>query len=95
MFERFVERRAEEARSDTPVVLIVGPRRAGKTTLVRKMGQIGRTYITLDDQTILEAAQSDPAGFIRGLDRAIIDEIQRAPYLLLAIKKTGDKALST
>ncbi len=78
MFERFVERRAEEALSDTPVVLIVGPRRAGKTTLVRKMGEAGRTYVTLDDQTVLEAAQSDPAGFIRGLDRAIIDEIQRA-----------------
>ena len=91
MFERFVERRAEEALSDTPVVLIVGPRRAGKTTLVRKMGEAGRTYITLDDQTVLEAAQSDPAGFIRGLDRAIIDEIQRAPDLLLAIKKTVDE----
>jgi uncharacterized protein len=78
MFERFVERRAKEALSDTPVVLIVGPRRAGKTTLVRKMGETGRTYVTLDDQTVLEAAQSDPAGFIRGLDRAIIDEIQRA-----------------
>lgn len=91
MFERFVERRAEEALSDTPVVLIVGPRRAGKTTLVRKMGESGRTYITLDDQTVLEAAQSDPAGFIRGLDRAIIDEIQRAPDLLLAIKKTVDE----
>jgi predicted AAA+ superfamily ATPase len=91
MFERFVERRAEEALSDTPVVLIVGPRRAGKTTLVRKMGDAGRAYITLDDQTALEAAQSDPAGFIRGLDRAIIDEIQRAPDLLLAIKKTVDE----
>ena len=91
MFKRFVERRAEEALSDTPVVLIVGPRRAGKTTLVRKMGDTGRTYITLDDQTVLDAAQSDPAGFIRGLDRAIIDEIQRAPDLLLAIKKTVDE----
>jgi hypothetical protein len=40
---------------------------------------------------VLEAAQSDPAGFIRGLDRAIIDEIQRAPDLLLAIKKTVDE----
>ncbi len=86
-----MERRAEEALSDTPVVLIVGPRRAGKTTLVRKMGETGRTYITLDDQTVLEAARSDPAGFIRGLDRAIIDEIQRAPELLLAIKKTIDE----
>lgn len=91
MFERFVERQAEEALTDTPVVLIVGPRRAGKTTLVRKMGETGRTYITLDDQTVLEAAQSDPAGFIRGLDKAIIDEIQRAPDLLLAIKKTVDE----
>jgi predicted AAA+ superfamily ATPase len=91
MFERFVERRAEEALADTPVVLIIGPRRAGKTTLVRKMGEAGRAYITLDDQTVLEAAQSDPAGFIRGLDKAIIDEIQRAPDLLLAIKKTVDE----
>ena len=91
MFKRFVERRANEALSDTPVVLIVGPRRAGKTTLVKSMGEADRTYITLDDQTVLEAARSDPAGFIRGLDRAIIDEIQRAPDLLLAIKKTVDE----
>lgn len=91
MFGRFVERRVEEALSDTPVVLIVGPRRAGKTTLVRKMSGADRAYITLDDQTVLEAAQSDPAGFIRGLDRVIIDEIQRAPDLLLAIKKTIDE----
>ena len=91
MFQRFLERRAQEALSDTPVVLIVGPRRAGKTTLVKSMGEAGRTYVTLDDQTVLEAARSDPAGFIRGLDRATIDEIQRAPDLLLAIKKTVDE----
>lgn len=46
MYERFVERRAEEALTDTPVVLIVGPRRAGKTTLVRKLEDTGRSYIT-------------------------------------------------
>lgn len=91
MYGRFVERRAEESLLDTPVVLIVGPRRAGKTTLVRKMGDAGRVYITLDDQTVLAAAHSDPAGFIRGLDQAIIDEVQRAPGLLLAIKKTIDE----
>ena len=86
-----MERRAEEALSDTPVVLIVGARRAGKTTLVRKMEEAGRTHITLDDRTVLDAAQSDPMGFVRGLDRAIIDEVQRAPELLLAIKKTVDE----
>ncbi len=91
MYQRLVERRAEEALSDTPVVLIVGPRRSGKTTLVRKLGEAGRTYITLDDPTTLDAARSDPVGFIRSLDRAIIDEVQRAPDLLLAIKKTVDE----
>jgi len=91
MYKRFVEHRVEEALADTPVVLIVGPRRAGKTTLVRKMEEAGRTYITLDDQTTLDAAQSDPAGFIRDLEQVIIDEIQRAPGLLLAIKKAVDE----
>lgn len=91
MYKRFIESRASEALSDTPVVLIVGPRRAGKTTLVRKMEESNRTYITLDDQTVLDAAQADPVGFIRGLDLATIDEIQRAPELLLAIKKSVDE----
>ena len=91
MYERLLERKAEEALSDTPVVLIEGPRRAGKTTLVRKIGGTNRTYVTLDDRTTLNAAQSDPAGFVRGLNEATIDEIQRAPELLLAIKRSVDE----
>ena len=91
MYERLVKQMVEEALLDTPVVLIVGPRRVGKTTLVRRMEETGMTYMTLDDQTALDAAQSDPVEFIRGLDRSIIDEIQRAPDLLLAIKKSVDE----
>lgn len=91
MYERLIEHRVEEALSDTPVVLIVGPRRAGKTTIVRKLGEGSRTYVTLDDLTVLDAARSDPVGLVRGLGRATIDEIQRAPDLLLAIKKTVDE----
>lgn len=68
MYERFVERRVQDALSDTPVVLIVGPRRAGKTTLVRTMAEADRTYVTLDDKTVLDAARSDPAAFIRRPD---------------------------
>ena len=79
MYPRFVERRAEEALADTPVVLIVGPRRAGKTTLARKMAEEGRTYITLDDRTVLDAALSDPNGFIRGLDPAGAARLSGAP----------------
>ena len=51
LYERLLERKAEEALSDTPVVLVVGPRRAGKTTLVRKIGKAGRTYLMLNNQT--------------------------------------------
>jgi uncharacterized protein len=91
VYRRFLESRVREALADTPVTLIVGPRRAGKTTLARKIADKDRAYLTLDDQTTLDAARADPAGFIRGLDRAIIDEVQRVPDLLLAIKKTVDQ----
>ena len=63
MYRCFIEHRTAEALSDTPVVLIAGPRRADKTTLVQKMGSYGRTHVTLDDQTTLAAARADPVGF--------------------------------
>lgn len=91
MFPRLAESRVREVLADTPVALVVGPRRAGKTTLVRRMAEESHTYITLDDDTTLDFARSDPSGFIRRLDRAIIDEIQRAPELLLAIKLSVDE----
>jgi len=68
--------------------MVTGPRQCGKTTLVR--GFTSHRYITLDDDTVLEAARGDPSGFVRGLDQAIVDEVQRAPDLLRAIKKTID-----
>ncbi len=91
LYTRVVQTRVAEALSDTPVVLIAGPRQAGKTTLVRQMANPGMRYLTLDDELTLLAAKEDPAGLIRSLDRAIIDEIQRAPRLLLAIKKAVDE----
>jgi hypothetical protein len=76
---------------DTPVVLLAGPRQAGKTTLVRQISGNGTRYLTLDDELTLMSAREDPVGMIRSLDRAVIDEIQRAPSLLLAIKKSVDE----
>ena len=91
LYHRLIETRIADAMADTPVVLVAGPRQAGKTTLVRQMADQGMRYLTLDDELTLLAAREDPVGMIRGLDRAVIDEIQRAPQLLLAIKKTVDE----
>lgn len=90
-YPRLIEPRIAEAMKDTPVVLLAGPRQAGKTTLVRQMAPSGLRYLTLDDALTLLSAREDPVGFIRSLDRAVIDEIQRAPQLLLAIKKSVDE----
>jgi len=91
LYPRRLESRIEEAMADTPVVLLAGPRQAGKTTLVRQMSGVGMRYLTLDDELTLMSARDDPVGMIRSLDRAVIDEIQRAPQLLLAIKKSVDE----
>ena len=88
---RWIEPRIDKALLDTPVVLLAGPRQAGKTTLVRQFAERGLDYLTLDDELILLSAREDPVGMIRNLDRAVIDEIQRAPQLLLAIKKSVDE----
>lgn len=79
------------ALADTPVVLLSGPRQAGKTTLVRQLAGTERRYLTLDDELTRLAAKEDPVGFIRSIDSAVIDEVQRAPDLLLAIKKAVDE----
>lgn len=89
LYPRFLTPRIEEALTDTPVVLIGGPRQSGKTTLARQLaGQ--RAFLTLDNEPTLQAALDDPVGLVRGYDALVIDEIQRAPRLLLAIKQAVD-----
>ena len=90
-YPRHAEQSIKAALRDTRVVAIVGPRQSGKTTLARKFARNGRAYLTLDDYATLSAANSDPVAFVRGLDRAVVDEVQRAPQLLLAIKRAVDE----
>ena len=90
-YKRNLTKRIEEAMLDTPAIILSGPRQAGKTTLARHIAGSGMRYLTLDDETALLAARNDPAGLIRGQDRMVIDEIQRAPGLLPAIKKNIDE----
>ena len=90
MYPRYVEPRIREALADTRVVLLCGPRQSGKTTLARCIAGDAMRFVTLDDPTTRNAASADPAGFVRGLDRAVIDEVQRVPDLILAIKAAVD-----
>jgi len=83
-----------EALSDTPVVLLNGARQTGKSTLVQWLAKEAHParYITLDDAAVLSAARGDPIGFLTDLDSPIVlDEVQRAPELFLAIKAVVDR----
>jgi hypothetical protein len=72
--------------------MLSGPRQSGKTTLARELESDRTEYRTLDDGTLKEAAENDPQGFIKRRTKTlIIDEVQRVPSLLPAIKKTSTK----
>lgn len=78
--------------SERRVLLLSGPRQSGKTTLTRELESGQAEYRTLDDGTLREAAENDPQGFIkRRTQTLIIDEVQRIPSLLPAIKMAVDK----
>lgn len=74
-----------------PVVVLTGARQAGKSTLVELVGQTGRTYRTLDDFDVLDAARRDPAALVAGTNPITLDEVQRAPELLHAVKAAVDR----
>lgn len=94
MIARHIEASLLAALADTPVVLLHGARQTGKSTLARSVAadKHPARYLTLDDTAVLAAARSDPAGFIGGLSGPVVlDEIQRAPEVFLAIKAAVDR----
>lgn len=91
-FPRHMAAPLAEAMTDTPVVCLLGPRQSGKSTLARRAFP-DRPYYSFDDDTLRGRAASDPRGFVAGLpDGATLDEIQRVPALLSAIKVAVDEA---
>ncbi len=95
MFQRHIATAVEVALRDTPVVLLNGARRTGKTTLVQAhtAGLAGARYVTLDDAATLAAAKTDPDAFVAAGGRPfVIDEVQRAPELFRAMKLVVDRS---
>ncbi len=94
MIERALAQHLLAALSDTPVVMLVGGRQTGKSTLVTHLERHGQEaeYVTFDDPTQLAAARRDPVGFIEAFrSPVILDEVQRAPELFLPIKAAVDR----
>lgn len=78
----------------SPVVVLMGARQTGKTTLVRSEvaldGAEDRLYLTLDDLSVRERARARPEDFVRSAPFLTLDEVQREPNLILAIKAAVD-----
>lgn len=75
-----------------PVVVLTGARQTGKTTLVQHVAPVDeRPYFTLDNLDVLEAADIAPEVLVDRAPRMTIDEVQRAPQLLRAIKLAVDR----
>lgn len=82
----------ERALEISPVVVLLGARQTGKTTLVRALPRLAdRPYLTLDDFDLRALADADPETFVRRAPKLVIDEVQRSRNLLLAVKGAVDE----
>ncbi|MBO3739690.1 ATP-binding protein [Actinoplanes flavus] len=92
LLPRHAERLISAALQDTRVVLVSGARQSGKSTLVRLLaGDRAAERRDLDREQDRAAALADPSGFVAFDELMVIDEIQRVPELLLAIKVSVDE----
>ncbi|MCY4025071.1 MAG: ATP-binding protein [Acidobacteria bacterium] len=91
LYPRSLAPALREALTDTPVVCLVGPRQSGKTTLVEHLAS-DRAFVSLDEHNYRRAAEDDPDGFVAGLPPDVtLDEVQRVPVLLVAVKRAVDR----
>jgi len=90
---RAIEEKVLDISKSFPILLITGPRQAGKTTLLQKLGGSERNYVTLDDPDARFLAKGDPAMFLQRYTPPVtIDEIQYAPEILPYIKMSVDRS---
>src|SRR3990167_2792517 len=89
---REIASRLVRALREMPVVVLTGMRQTGKTTLLQQDPALrGRRYLSLDDFATYEAAQRNPEALLEGEEPITIDEAQRVPELMRAIKLRVDR----
>jgi hypothetical protein len=92
LYVRWQKKNIDAALNTRRVLLLSGARQCGKTTLAKPLASKDTEYRTLDDVALRQLAESDPSGFVKHAGKTlIIDEIQRAPALLSAIKMVVDE----
>ncbi|HLU35243.1 MAG TPA: ATP-binding protein [Thermomicrobiales bacterium] len=74
-----------------PALVVTGARQTGKSTLVRHLAPGNRRYRTLDDLDVLDVARREPELLTGDSDPITLDEVQRAPELLHAVKRAIDQ----
>lgn len=74
-----------------PAVVVTGARQTGKSTLAEQLVRGKRRYATLDDLDVLDAARRDPEILVGGSGAVTLDEVQREPALLRAVKRAIDR----
>ena len=88
--KRLIGDKIKKAIESFPVVVLTGARQVGKSTFLKEEFPDFK-YLNLDEFTILEQAKIDPYSLWIGAEKVIIDEVQKCPEILLAIKNTVDK----
>ena len=74
-----------------PAVVVTGARQTGKSTLAEALTPGKRRYVSLDDLDVADLAHRDPEALVRGTTPLTLDEVQREPNLLIAVKKAIDE----
>jgi predicted AAA+ superfamily ATPase len=88
---RLVERALAERLRVMPAVVVTGARQTGKSTLAAERVPGARRYASLDDLDVLDAARRDPEALVGGSGAVTLDEVQREPGLLAAVKRAIDR----
>ena len=78
-----------------PVTVVAGARQTGKSTLARQASALSRhAYVSLDDLGVRDRARNEPEALVRQSPQMILDEVQREPDVLLAVKQVVDEGRS-